>query len=112
MKTSVRKFVTVALSVCSMIFSDPAFARGRLQNADFKSLSDLETAYGTITGNLSTSTACIASPSSTAGLYAGQYVYDQTTASNLNYPTTVVGIPGTCSAGQIQISANAAGTAT
>ncbi len=90
-----------------------ASAGGKIQNEDVKSLSDITSAVLITTGNLSSGSACIASPASTSGVAAGQFVYDTTTSTNIPSGTTVLGI-GTspCSSGQIKMSANAAGTAT
>jgi len=87
-------------------------ARGRIQDADFKTATELKTAVASITGNLTNGNNCIASPSSLVGLAVGQYLYDLTTAANIPSGTTIAGLPGTCSAGQIQMSANAAGSGT
>lgn len=89
-----------------------SIANAKIQDADVKSAQDLKTAVKTITGNLSSGNACIASPSSLTSLAVGQYLYDLTTSANIPSGTTIAGLPGTCSAGQIQMSANAAGTAT
>lgn len=89
-----------------------AFARGRIQNEDVKSKADITSSAATITGNLTMSSACISSPSSTANIAVGQYVYDTTTSAHIPSGTTVAGLPGTCSSGQIQMSASAAGAGT
>ena len=95
----------------TLLISAVVYAKGRIQNEDVKSLSDL-TSVVSITGNLTSGTACIASPSSTVGISAGLFVYDATLGTRIPSGTTVVALPGTCSAGQIQISQNAAGSAT
>jgi hypothetical protein len=62
------------------------------------------------TGTLSTSSACISSYTLT-GTYAptvGAGIIDSTHSSAITSGTYIVGIPGTCSSGQIQMSANAA----
>src|ERR1035437_1272760 len=89
-----------------------AFAQtsGLLQNEDFKSLTDLHASVATITGNLSSGSPCIASPSSLANLAIGQFVYDLTTPANIPAGTTISALPGACPAGQIRMSANAAAT--
>lgn len=85
---------------------------GRIQNEDVKSLTDIQSSVNTITGNLSTGNACIASPSSTSLLAVGQFIYDTTTPANISSGTTIAGLPGTCSAGQIQMSTTAGNNAT
>lgn len=92
--------------------SQLSFARGSIQNSDVKSLSDLQTSVATTTGTVSTASACITSVGSTAKLAAGQYIYDSTTPANITSGVTIVAIPGTCSAGQIQMTSNAAGNGT
>lgn len=87
-------------------------AIAKIQNEDVKSLSDITSAVLTTTGNLTISTACIASPASVAGLAPGQFIYDTTHSSYISTGTTIVGLPGTCSAGQIQMSTNAVNSAT
>ena len=106
------KLLKLLLTLTMVFGCAPAFARGRIQNADIKSLTDLKTAALTTTGNISSASACITSPGSTTGLAVGQYVYDSTVPANITLGTTIAGLPGTCSAGQIQMSANAAATAT
>ena len=103
-----KRILVIALLLTSAF----SMARGRIQDADVKSANDLKTSIATITGNLSSGTDCIASPSSLTGLAVGQYLYDLTTAANIPSGTTIAALPGTCSSGQIQMSANAAGTAT
>lgn len=94
------------------LITPAAFAAGKIINSDVKSLAEIQSAVLTTTGNLTSGNACIASPGSTAGLAVGIYIYDSTTPGNVLTGTTVAGLPGTCSAGQIQMSQNAAGTAT
>lgn len=65
----------------------------------------------TTTGNLTSGSACIASPGSLTGIVVGAPIID-TTGARVPANTTVAGIPGTCTAGQVQMSANASGTAT
>jgi len=90
-----------------------AFAvKAKIQNEDVKSLANIQAAVLTTTGNLTSGNACIASPGSTTGLSAGQFIYDSTTPANITSGTTIVGLPGTCSAGQIQMSAVAGGNGT
>ena len=95
-----------------VLLTNNAFARGWVQNEDVKSSADIRSSAGTITGNLTSGSACIASPSSTAGLATGLYIYDTTNSTRISAGTTIAGLPGTCSAGQIQMSANAAGSGT
>lgn len=59
-----------------------------------------------ITANTTNLSACLTSPSSTLYLAVGARVE----GTNITSGTTIAGIPGTCSAGQIQMSANATGT--
>jgi hypothetical protein len=113
-----RKF-TALLTIITLLASmtPEVFAKGKIQNEDVKSVSDIQSSNGTITGNLSTASACItsvsfASGSAYANLGVGQYVYDSTTPANINSGVTIAGLPGTCSAGQIQMSSNPAGNAT
>jgi hypothetical protein len=96
-----------------MLAASPLLAGlASIQNEDVKSLTDITAAVLTTTGNLTSGSACISSPGSTTGLATGLYVYDTTTSANIPSGTTIAGLPGTCSAGQIQMSANATGTAT
>lgn len=93
-----------------LLTANPAFALpGRIQNEDVKSLTDIQSSVNTITGTVTSGNACITSPSSTSRLATGQFIYDTTTSSNVPSGTTIAGLPGSCSAGQIQMSANAAG---
>lgn len=89
-----------------------ALAAGRIQNEDVKSASDITAAVLTTTGNLSSGNACITSIGSLTGLVTGLYVYDTTTPGNISSGTTIAGIPGTCSAGQVQMSTTANGSPT
>lgn len=59
-----------------------------------------------ITANTTNSSACLTSPSSTLYLAVGARVE----GTNITSGTTIAGLPGTCSSGQIQMSANATGT--
>ena len=92
------------------LLSISAHAAGRIQNENVKSYADLQRANGSITGSVTNGSACIASPSSISGLVNGLFVYDATTSANIPSGSTVAGIPGTCPAGEIQMSAAAAGT--
>ena len=107
-----RKILTYLLPILMVLQTTSSFAGGRIQNEDVKSLSDITAAVLTTTGNLTSTSVCIASPASVAGVTAGLFVYDTTHSTYIPSGTTVVGVPGTCSAGQIQMSAAAAGTAT
>lgn len=89
-----------------------AFAAGRVQNEDVKSQADIQSSAGSITGNLTSGSACVASPSSLSGLASGLYAYDSTLSTRIPSGTTITAIPGTCPAGQIQLSQNAAGSGT
>lgn len=102
-------FVSLFLLIATVSF---AIAKGSIQNEDVKSVSDIKSSVLTTTGNLSTITACISSIGSTTGLVSGLFIYDSTTPSNISAATTVVAVPGTCPAGQVQMSANAAGNGT
>jgi hypothetical protein len=104
------KNFTALLLLLTLTFCQAAFAK--IQNEDVKSYSDIQRSVLSTTGNLASGSACIASPGSTTGLIVGQFIYDQTTSANIPAATTIAGLPGTCTAGQIQMSANAAGTAT
>lgn len=105
-----RKNIFMILSL--LLFSLQAGAVGKIQNENVKSQAEIKSANGTITGNLTNGSACIVSPSSTAGLFVGLFAYDSTTPANIAAATTIAGLPGSCSAGQIQLSANAAGSGT
>lgn len=105
-----RKNIFITLSL--LLFSLQAGAVGKIQNENVKSQAEIKSANGTITGNLTNGSACIVSPSSTAGLFVGLFAYDSTTPANIAAATTIAGLPGSCSAGQIQLSANAAGSGT
>lgn len=95
-----------------MLFSTSALATPRIQNEDVKSLANLYAAVLTTTGNISSISACITSIGSTTGLAVGQFVYDLTVPSHITVGTTIVGLPGSCAVGQVQMSANANNTAT
>jgi hypothetical protein len=103
------KFLLVFL--ITVILSS-ASAKGRLQNEDFKSLSDLTSAVLTTTGSLTNSNACISSIGSTTGLAVGHFIYDSTNPTYIPSGTTIAGLPGICSAGQVQMSASATHAAT
>lgn len=103
------KKILIALS---LLASTQVFAKARIQNEDVKSVSDIESAVLTTTGNLTATSNCIASPASTTGLATGQYAYDTTTPANIPASTTISGLPGSCSSGQIQLSNAAAGSGT
>src|SRR6185312_13314003 len=93
-----------------------AAAVGRLQNEDFKTLSQLTSSSATLTGNLTSGSPCIASPVFSSGalvnLGIGQFVYDTTTSANIPVGTTINALPGACAVGQIRMSANATATVT
>lgn len=107
------KHLIISLALC---FSQNAFSVGSIQDSDVKSASDLRGSTLQTTGNLTSGSACIVAPDSTDGLAVGQSVYDITTNSNIpgfaTGSTTIAGLPGTCPSGQIQMSANAAGSGT
>jgi hypothetical protein len=108
--------INYVLALAMVLQSLPLHAAGRIQNEDVKSLADITSASGKATGNLTLSSACISSLAFTKGalanLAAGMFVYDTTTSTNIASGTTITAIPGTCSAGQIQMSANAVAAAT
>ncbi len=111
MKNILKSFSTLFLVTLMALGSMGAAG---FQNEDFKSLSQIQSSNATITGNVSSSSTptCITSPSSITGIFAGLYVYDTTHSTYIPSGTTVVGVPGTCSAGQIQMSQSSIGTAT
>jgi hypothetical protein len=104
------KFSSIFLLI--LFLGSMALAAGKVQNEDVKSLSDITSATLTTTGNLSNGTNCITSLGSTAGLSVGLHIYDTTVSSNIPPGTTIAGLPGTCSASQIQMSQNSNATAT
>jgi hypothetical protein len=66
-------------------------------------------AMGSITSaTLSNATACITNTAAPFGIVVGSPVYDLTHPSAISANTTVAAIPGTCGAGFVQMSANAA----
>jgi len=60
------------------------------------------------TGTISNSSVCITSVGTSAGIVPGVPVVDLTNPTAITFGTVVVAMPGTCSASQIQLSANAA----
>lgn len=107
-----KKILAILLPI--LLVTQTAYAAGRIQNEDVKSLTDLTAAVLTTTGNISSSSTptCITSPASTAGLSVGLFVYDTTLPSAIASGTTITGLPGSCSAGQIQMSTSAVSTRT
>lgn len=101
---------TVFLILTALLMTIPALA-GKFQGADFKTLAQIK-AVASITGNLSSGNVCISSPSSVSGIVAGMYIYDSTSSTKVASGTTVVALPGSCSAGQIQMSIAATASAT
>lgn len=99
-----KKFIPIFLILTTTL----AFARGRIQNEDVKSSADIRSSALITTGNLVSGSSCISSPASTLNLSLGLYVYDTTTPSSVPAGTTIIGLPGSCSVGQIKMSANAA----
>lgn len=89
-----------------------AFAVGRIQDEDVRSTADIRSSVLTTTGNLTNANACISSIGSLAHLAVGQFIYDTTSSAKIPAATTIAGIPGSCSAGQVQMSANATASAT
>lgn len=108
MKNMIHFLLTAVLILNPLILAN---AKGRIQNEDVKSLAEIQSVIS-ITGNLSSGTNCITSPSSTTGLSTGLFIYDGTVGTRIPSGTTIAGMPGTCSAGQIQMSANAAANGT
>lgn len=102
------KFISALLFLMTL----QAFGAGKIQNEDVKSYTDIKASVSTTAGTVSTSTACITSIGSTSGLAAGQFIYDTTVPAHITVGTTITAIPGTCSAGQVQMSAVAAGNGT
>lgn len=96
----------------ALLLALPARADGPIQNAQVSGVVDVEKSILTTTGNLTASNHCIASPGTTVGLFVGAYIYDNTNPTYIPALTTVAGLPGSCSAGQIQMSANASNPAT
>lgn len=107
-----KRFISSVLVATQLFMTQIVDARGRIQNEDVKSLADIQSAVLSTTGNLASGSACIVSPGSTAGLGSGIFVYDSTNPTYIPSGTTVVALPGTCSAGQVQMSANATHAAT
>ena len=107
------KNILALLFIAAIAFkAHAASIKGKIQNEDVKSKSDIQSSVLSTTGNLNTGSACIVSIGSTTGLAAGQYVYDSTNPSDIVTNTTISGIPGTCPAGQVQMSIAAGATTT
>jgi hypothetical protein len=106
-----KKTLTL-ITLIGLLSANVCNAVGRIQNEDVKSLTDLESSVLSTTGNLTLSSACISSPASTTGLVTGLYIYDTTNPTYISSGTTIAGLPGTCSAGQIQMSTTATHAAT
>ncbi len=104
-----KKVLKVLIPI--LMTAQPALSKGRVQNEDIKSLSDITASVLSTTGTVTSSSACITSIGSTTGLAVGQYVYD-TTNAYIPSGTTIAGLPGTCSTGQVQMSASATGSST
>ena len=94
------------------LISQLAFGSARIQNEDVKGVTDITASVLTTTGNLTNGNACIASPGSLSNLISGLYIYDTTNPTYIGTPTTITGLPGSCSTGQIQMSQPALGNAT
>src|SRR5438876_907377 len=107
-----KRFLSYLLPLLMIAQTTTAFAGGKIQNEDVKSLTDITAAVLSTTGNLTSGNACISSPGSTTGLAVGLFIYDTTSSTKISSGTTIAGLPGTCSAGQIQMSANATASAT
>lgn len=104
-----NKMIKIFIAGLLISTSGMAALKGQIQNENVKSLADIQSSVLTTTGNLSSGSPCIASPASVVGLAVGQFAYDTTTPSNIPAGTTISGLPGSCSSGQIKLSANAAG---
>lgn len=91
-----------------LLLAATAFADGPVQNQQIMGVNDVESSVATATGNLAIGSACASSLSFSAGAYSdlfvGAYVYDHTNSGYLPTLTTVAGLPGTCSSGQVQLS--------
>lgn len=95
-----------------LLIATSAFgADGKILSGELMAISTLRSYNKTITGNLTAGSPCIASPSSTTNIYANLRVYDST-APKLLTDTYVVGLPGACSSGQIEMSSVALSSAT
>lgn len=101
-----KKFISL-LSL--LLIASTSHAIGKIQNEDVKSQADIQSSVLTTTGNLTSGSACIASPVSVLRLVTGLFIYDSTTPGNVPAGTTIIGLPGGCASGQIQMSANAGG---
>lgn len=108
---SMNKLISF-LTILSLLSSNLAWSVGRIQNEDVKSQADITSAVLTTTGNLTISTPCISSIGALTNLGIGQFIYDTTNPTYISSGTTIAGIPGTCSAGQVQMSTNATHSAT
>lgn len=100
------------IALLTLLWTHNAHAVGWVQNEDVKSLSDIKSAALSTTGNLTISNACITSLGSTSGLLTGMYIYDATTPARISAGTTIAGLPGSCAAGQVQMSSTAVSSAT
>jgi len=101
-----NRTISFLLSFLIAFQTNFALAKGKIQNEDVKSLAEIQAAV-TTTGTLTSGSACVSSVGSLTGLSAGLFVYDTTVSTAIAAGTTITAIPGTCSAGQIQLSANA-----
>lgn len=81
-----------------------AFSAGKIQNEDIKSLADIESSNLTTTGTVSNGSFCLTALGSVSNLYPNIFVYDTTTPANIPPNTMIIGVPGTCGAGEVQIS--------
>jgi len=96
----------IKLLFCLLI-SQAAFANSLIKNEDVKSLNDIKSAVLTTTGNIALGNVCLSSLGSVQNLSVGLYIYDVNHPSYLASGTTIVGLPGICSSGQVQMSAAA-----
>ena len=101
-----NRIISFLLTFLMVFQTNFALAKGKIQNEDVKSLAEIQAAI-TTTGTLTSGSACVSSVGSLTGLAAGLFAYDSTVPANIATGTTITAIPGTCSAGQIQLSANA-----
>ena len=106
-----KKWISTLL-IASQIYSPTLLATAKIQDADVKSIYDIESAVLSTTGSLTSGSACVSSLGSLAGLATGLYIYDSTNPGYIPADTIVAGLPGSCSAGQVQMSASATHAAT
>ncbi len=96
-------FVPVLIS-CTSSSSSSGSSSG--SQTTYLAYATYSTEITSITATATNGSACLASPSSLTNVAVGQWVAAANYSFYGNYPQ-VTGLPGTCSAGQIQISFNA-----